>query len=75
MCGNTMTFAPNPWDKKNGIRKHYILKMNRSPHLDDVLSQPAEFILRNLFQHVLTFQNTPGLNESKIKIFSPSKLK
>lgn len=28
-------------------------------HFDDIVSKPAEFVLRNLIQHILTLQNTP----------------
>ena len=51
------------------------LRKTGSLYLDDVLSQSAEFILRNLVQHVLTFQNTPGFKIQPKKISSPSQLK
>ena len=28
-------------------------------HFDDIVSKSAEFVLRNLIQHILTLQNTP----------------
>lgn len=45
------------------------LRKTGSLYLDDVLSQSAEFILRNLVQHVLTFQNTPGFKIQQKKDF------
>lgn len=51
------------------------LRKTGSLYLDDVLSQSAEFILRNLVQHVLTFQNTPGFKIQQKKVSSPSQLK
>lgn len=32
-------------------------------HFDDIVSKSAEFVLRNLIQHILTLQNTPTENK------------
>lgn len=38
-------------------------------HFDDIVSKSAEFVLRNLIQHILTLQNTPREKKNSRQFF------